>query len=586
MINNIAEQNTTEKKYLKLSGCRYISKKEYAKVMQPSDIVQMRINNGEWLKKRDEVCDYIVRIVAFCIALVLGITVVPRMYTHLSDDYKYDKCLNTSNKYMANMEYKKAIEALNDISKIEEKDTTQLVLLKASLYTYIDKYDDAIKLLERENSKSADGVVAAKIDEIKLSKAIFEYNNNMKVLASTDTCKTDDDKLSACTKAIDAKPDEYKPYLIASDVYVKNGEFDKAINLLQSGIDECSDKTGRVATNTYNVLSNEINKTYNLMNNREYNRLYNELVVAYKEEKLEEVILKYKEAKELNSRDYRLYAVLAKAYTRENKYDEAVQILNEGMKTLAVYKNNSKLKGKYNYLFNLRDKVYTIQKYVKSYNTYYAKLYKECSKVASSRAYTNLEKMLVSNNYVTMSSSARVTYYNSLGKFADIISQGTGLAVYKNQYLYYGKWKNGLKHGYGYYMACSESDDKVITYIYQGNWAKGFPSGKGKITYTVKESGEIIYQTVTSGTFKAGYEHGKMKITKYDKSEYDDDKVVLNYTAKNGVPQYLKDSKGKVRQTSTGDKIIGYYYIGKEKKEVVTTNSKLIWRVQGLIYKK
>ena len=171
MVNNIAEKSTTENKYVKLSGCRYISKKEYAQIMQPTDMVQIRINNGEWLRRRDIICDYIVRIVALCVAVVLGFSLVPRMYTTASDNYTYKRCLDTANGCIANMEYDKALAALDGIKDIKNKDVTELILLKASVCIYTDRYDEAIKLLEDANNKQANGEYVAKLDEVKYIKS-------------------------------------------------------------------------------------------------------------------------------------------------------------------------------------------------------------------------------------------------------------------------------------------------------------------------------------------------------------------------------------------------------------------------------
>ena len=73
-----------------------------------------------------------------------------------------------------------------------------------------------------------------------------------------------------------------------------------------------------------------------------------------------------------------------------------------------------------------------------------------------------------------------------------------------------------------------------------------------------------------------------MLINKYDKANYGKKTVKLTYTAKNGVIQYLKDKNGKVQKTSTGDSIIGYYYVGNKKSEAVATKKTLIWKVNGL----
>ena len=299
---------------------------------------------------------------------------------------------------------------------------------------------------------------------------------------------------------------------------------------------------------------------------------------------MSKVIIKYNEGKKLNTRDYRLYTVMAKAYTREKKYQEAISTLNEGIDALMVYKNNTYFKDKYSYLVNLRTKVDTIKTKVKNYNVYYAKLYQACLSYGKTKNVSEVEKILNTKNHASIASSSSVTYYDSKGRFVNKPINGMILAVYKNLYIYFGNWKNGKRQGSGYYMASSKSKDNVITYIYAGKWANNYPNGKGIISYSIKKNGILKYKTLTTGNFKNGYENGKMIITKYDKANYGKKTLTLSYTAKNGVLQYLKE-KGKVKKTSAGEKIIGHYYLGKEKKEVVATKKNLVWKVQGLYYK-
>ena len=193
-----------------------------------------------------------------------------------------------------------------------------------------------------------------------------------------------------------------------------------------------------------------------------------------------------------------------------------------------------------------------------------------------------IEKLLISNTYSTMATSSNVTYYNSLGKFVDKVTKGKALAVYKNKYMYYGDWQNGKKHGAGYYIASTKAGKRTTTYVYAGAWKNGYPQGKGTVIYTVKNGKSMIYKTVTTGTFLKGYEHGSMIISKYDKANYGKKIVQLKYNVKNGVVEYLKDKKGKVQKTSAGDNIIGYYYVGNKKSEVVATKKPLLWKVNGL----
>ncbi|MBE5935784.1 MAG: hypothetical protein E7262_08350 [Lachnospiraceae bacterium] len=576
------EAQVSEKKYFKLSGCRYISKEEYAKIMQPTTFSQIRINNHYWLKRREEIADVVVRTVAFILACIFIITFVPKLVVEKIEEHKYKTYIEQSTEYIHEMEYNKAIKILEKGLKLKTVDNTEFISQIGYLYGCVGEYDKGISFLQQEYKVNNAPVIYDRMEELKTDKAIEKYNEYLSIADDGNHLITEDDRLDAYTKAIDAKPDESKAYLLVSNIYAARGEYDKAINILASGVETCLNTRGQVARQTLEVLNSEINKLDKILNSTEYNEKYLAVCRAYIKGDLDTAILKYKEAKEINHRDYRLYVAMANTYTRDNKYDEAIGILNEGIKVLSVYKNNSLMVGKYDNLVNLRTKIGKIKKYVNSYSAYYKNLYSYCEDMAENNNILELEKCLNTKTYKTMATVNNVTYYNALGKFVDRQISGLGLAVYKNQYLYYGNWKNGKKHGRGHYIASTKKDGKIITYIYSGSWLNDYPNGKGIVQYSIKKKGKVIYKTVTSGSFVHGYENGKMKISKYDKANYGNKTVTLNYTAKNGVLQYIKDKKGKIQKTSSGDKIIGYYYVGNKKSEVVATKKTLIWKVNGL----
>ena len=576
------ELEVDSKKYFKISGCRYISKDEYAKIMQPTALTQLRVNNYYWLKRRDEVADCVVRIVALILACLFLSYMLPNLFEKMYEKKIYVDCMDSMQDHIDNMEYDKAIKALTPALNLKTYDRVECVEQIGYLYACMNEYDKGLDYLEKEYKKNNDSRIYEKIEELKKDKSILDYNKYLTLADDASHSITEDDRLSVYTKAIDAKPDESKAYLLVSNIYVAKGEYDKAINLLSSGVSLCDKTQGIVAKQTRNILASELKKIDKILNSTEYNDIFLEICSAYLKGDLETAILKYKAAKAINHRDYRLYVVMSNTYTNENKYDEAIATLNEGIKVLSVYKNNDLLKEKYDYLVNLKRKVGTIKKYVLNYSGYYKTLLDTCAEMKTKNNFNDIEKMLISNTYSTMASSSDVTYYNALGKFVDKMSNGMGIAVYKNKYMYYGNWKNGKRHGAGYYIASTKADDKITTYVYAGTWVNGYPTGKGTVNYYVKNKKGIVYKTITTGTFLNGYEHGKMSITKIDKANYGNKILKLNYTTNNGVVEYLKDNKGKVQKTSAGDNIIGYYYVNGKKSEAVATKKKLIWKVNGL----
>ena len=339
--------HSTEKKYIKLSGCRYISKDEYARIMQPTALTQLRVNNQYWLKKREEVADYVVRTVGVILACLFLIFILPNICKKEYERHIYNKCLEISQSYVDNAEYKKAIKALEKGLELETKDTTEIIIKLGYLYACLNKYDEGIAFLEEEYRKSNNPDVYTQLEELKRDKAIEEYSKYLSIADDANRSITEDDRLNAYTKAIDAKPDESKAYMLVSNIYVNRGDYDRAINILSSGVEACENISGIVARETINVLKSEIQRIDKILNSTEYNQKYLEVCKAYLQGNLENAIVKYKEAKAINHRDYRLYVVMSNTYTNKNRYDDAIAILNEGIKTLSVYKNNTLMVDKY-----------------------------------------------------------------------------------------------------------------------------------------------------------------------------------------------------------------------------------------------
>lgn len=95
-------------------------------------------------------------------------------------------------------------------------------------------------------------------------------------------------------------------------------------------------------------------------------------------------------------------------------------------------------------------------------------------------------------------------------------NSGTGLAVYPDNFCYYGQWENGLRSGQGTWIcAVYEDDSDMESYIYEGSWQNDLPNGEGYIVrsrYPYKIKLEPGYttsvRTEISGTFADGLYHG------------------------------------------------------------------------------
>lgn len=96
---------------------------------------------------------------------------------------------------------------------------------------------------------------------------------------------------------------------------------------------------------------------------------------------------------------------------------------------------------------------------------------------------------------------------------------GTVLAVYPDNYYYFGQWSNHQRSGQGLWIRVVFDDERDL-YTYQGSWANDLPNGEGEIV-SAKDAAKLDLEqgyttsvrTEISGTFKDGLYHGTIHET-------------------------------------------------------------------------
>ena len=513
----------------------------------------------------------IFKYVIICMALISIVILSVKTYTNMKEqkiykqlNEKVDMCINEKN-------YKEALNIVDNSLK-DYKD-------KEGKNEKEDKTNTYVENLEKKKEK------------IEVLKDNAEYNEYIEKAESKEVEVTDDDRISAYTKAIDIKPQEDKPYIEAAQIYVQYNEYEKAVNLLASGIDACEEEKSPVAKATSVKLSTKIEEINDLMTNTEYNNKYLEAKKAYKENNMQEVELKYKECLAINKNDYRLYALMAKLYFKNSKYLESIKVLNYGMaalKKIGAHNKTSKFYKQYVYLTSLKKKFVAIENTSKKYSTFYSQLLSACKYLKEKDSDEKIIKVLKSYPFKTIAACNKATYYTNNGAFVESINNGTALVVYKSQYIYYGEWINGKKSGYGYLLALDKDGKNDITYMYKGNWRNNFPNGQGTVIYKKYKNNKLSYYTKTTGKYSNGYEDGDMTIVK--KKSSNKTELKMSYKAIYGEPVILLED-GEPVKASDGTYVIGYYCDENgSKKEIASVKGKngvadkVYWRVQGLPY--
>lgn len=122
----------------------------------------------------------------------------------------------------------------------------------------------------------------------------------------------------------------------------------------------------------------------------------------------------------------------------------------------------------------------------------------------------NAKNLMRQDSYSSLSSSLEDNLY-----YFDEDS-ATALAVYPDNFYYYGEWENGLRSGRGLWIRAKfDAEDDDESYIYEGEWADDLPNGEGTIIrnrYPEKihlEPGRTTsIHTEVKGTFSNGLYHG------------------------------------------------------------------------------
>jgi len=161
----------------------------------------------------------------------------------------------------------------------------------------------------------------------------------------------------------------------------------------------------------------------------------------------------------------------------------------------------------------------------------------------------NLEKakaLMRQDTYRELSASLSDSFYY-FDNGSDV-----GLAVYPDNFYYYGQWKDGVRSGHGMWIrAAFDIDDDDESCIYEGAWANDMPNGEGTITrarYPEKIELEPGHTTSILTEIKGTFSDGLYNGTIYETWNMNDGSI-HHWTpiiAANGVYQAIEEKDGYV----------------------------------------
>ena len=146
--------------------------------------------------------------------------------------------------------YGEAEEALKKAIELDPDNPTYYIKL-ADLYTQIDVSEKAIETLEEGFKKTSDSAVKSKLDQLKLDT---QYNLYIENANTAKAAGNYSEAVQNYMEAIKLKPDIYKTYIYAAEVYMAQNDADSAIAVLEQG---------RTVTNSEDIVNkiSEINSS-------------------------------------------------------------------------------------------------------------------------------------------------------------------------------------------------------------------------------------------------------------------------------------------------------------------------------------
>lgn len=167
------------------------------------------------------------------------------------------------------------------------------------------------------------------------------------------------------------------------------------------------------------------------------------------------------------------------------------------------------------------------------------------------------------------------------GNFSCLVEGTTAVAVYPEQYYYYGDWKNGQRSGQGLWIrAAYDADDDSESYTYRGAWVNDLPNGSGTIE-NFRDVSKIQLEpgystgvhTVIEGNFTDGLYDGQIYETWYMNTG--DTHVWTPITAIGGVYQPMQNISAEITSREYYQEEIanGEYIVALDQNE----NSTELW---------
>lgn len=131
--------------------------------------------------------------------------------------------------------------AITDLSECVKLDTSDVeaYMLLADAYVATGKEDEAVSALEIGYRETGSTKIKTRLDALSEKLRVDKIYNNL-VSEGNAAIKNNDYNLAITkfTSAIETKPNISEPYFLVANVYISQENYDKALTVLQSGVDK------------------------------------------------------------------------------------------------------------------------------------------------------------------------------------------------------------------------------------------------------------------------------------------------------------------------------------------------------------
>ena len=177
-------------------------------------------------------------IIAGCSILVIAVGIIATCVIIANSGPTAEELFASGQQKYKSEDFYGAITDLSECVKLDTADVEAYMLL-ADAYVATGKEDEAVSALEIGYRETGSTKIKTRLDALSEKLRVDKIYNNL-VSEGNAAIKNNDYNLAITkfTSAIETKPNISEPYFLVANVYISQENYDKALTVLQSGVDK------------------------------------------------------------------------------------------------------------------------------------------------------------------------------------------------------------------------------------------------------------------------------------------------------------------------------------------------------------